>query len=301
MENQILKDFLSYLEFEKGLSNNTIKSYGYDLIEYFSYLSDNKLDYSTATGENIQDYLLDRKLGKSGKNKLTAKSIARQIESIKHLYRFLILNEQIKFDPAIELTSPKLPHKLPDMLSLKEINELITSIPENNERNIRYRTMFEVMYSSGLRVSELVNLKIDDINLADGLLKIKGKGDKERIVPVIPKTIYSLKKYIEYRNKKYRKLTDTPYIFLSKLRKKLSRVEVWKQLKKYAKLAKIDFQKIHPHIIRHSFASHLLESGADLRVIQELLGHSSITTTQIYTHVNKEHLKELHKKYHPRP
>lgn len=301
-------DFLTYLEFEKGLSKNTILAYKYDLKDFFEFLNKKQINYLLAESENIQDYLMARKLGKNKDEetptklakKISAKTIARLIESIKQFYKFLLLDEQIKQDPAIELISPKIPHNLPDMLSIKEINLLITSIKDNNERGLRYRTMFELLYSSGLRVSELVNLGINDVDMETGFVKIKGKGDKERIVPVNPGTIFSLKKYLEFRNKKYSKDAEIPYFFVSKLRKKLSRVEVWKQLKKYAKLAGIDFNKIHPHIIRHSFASHLLEAGADLRIIQELLGHSSIATTQIYTHVNKEHLKELHKKYHPR-
>jgi integrase/recombinase XerD len=292
---------MTYLEFEKGLSKNTVQSYRYDLEDYFQYLTENRLNHLSVTSDNIQDYLMSRKSGKTTGKKVTAKTIARFIESIKHFYRFLLLDDQTKVDPTIELVSPKIPQKLPDMLSIKEINQLITSIPDTNERDLRYRTMFELLYSSGLRVSELINVTINDIDMDSAIIRIKGKGDKERVVPVNPRTIFSLKRYLEYRNKRYAKDTDTPYFFISKLRKKLSRVEVWKQLKKYAKLAGIDFQKIHPHIIRHSFASHLLEGGADLRIIQELLGHSSIATTQIYTHVNKEHLKELHKKFHPRP
>lgn len=292
---ELILNFLQYLNFEKGLSKNTVLSYGYDMKNYFEYLKKNNLNFEKISKEHIFNYLMYRKIN----DKLSPKSISRLIETLRQFYKFLVIDKYIKTDLTADIELPKLPQRLPEILSIEEINLLLSSIKENNERDLRYKAIFELLYSSGLRVSELTNLKLNDIDLDVGYVKIKGKGGRERIVPVNNRTIYILKKYIELRNKKYG--TDIEYLFVSKFRTKLSRVEIWKQLKKYAMRCGINYKKIHPHIIRHSFATHLLKGGADLRSVQEMLGHASITTTQIYTHVDRQYIKEMHKKYHPRP
>ncbi len=289
MENYI-KEFSAYISGEKGLTRNTVLSYLSDLKHYFKFLEKENKSISTVKHQDLTDFFWQKKL-----DGLKPRSIYRLIESIKQYYRFLVSEKIITEDPTSYLVPPKIPSKLPGQLSFDEINNLLKAINGTKERDIRNRAMVELLYATGLRVSELVNLKIENVDMERGYLKVKGKGNKERIVPIVQKSISSIKKYLEMRKKKVAENSD---LFLSKLGKKISRIEFWRQLKNYAAKAGIN-KKITPHLLRHSFATHLLLGGADLRFVQEMLGHSSITTTQIYTHVDKEHLKELHKKFHP--
>jgi len=293
-EKKLIEDFLKYLSIEKNLSKNTVLSYGSDLKLFSKYLEKHKIKITEVTHDQIIDYIMQRKFDKECP--LKERSIFRLIESLRQFYKFLVMEEEIKIDPTINIRLPKIPVRLPHILSVDEIAKLLNSIPENNERGLRYKAMFELLYATGLRVSELVNLKLEDIDLDVGYLRVVGKGEKERIVPIGKRAIYLVKKYLEFRLKKY---PTARALFVSKLNRKLSRIEFWEQLKKYARNAGI-LKPISPHTIRHAFATHLLAGGADLRTLQEMLGHSSISTTQIYTHVDREHLKEIHKKYHPR-
>jgi integrase/recombinase XerD len=293
-ENKYIIEFLYYLEVEKGLSRNTILSYHYDLKLFQEYLDQKHIDILKVTYNDIIEYIMFRKL--ESKNKLKPRSIFRLIESLRQFYKFLVIEDKIKINPAANIILPKLPQRLPDTLTVDEMAQLITSIPEDKEFTLRYKTMIQLLYATGLRVSELINLKLSDINMDGNFIRVIGKGMKERIIPFGPRTKYLLEKYLNIRLKKYPGIKE---VFVSKFRKKLSRIEFWEQLKKFIKLANIN-KSVSPHTIRHSFASHLLKGGADLRVLQELLGHSSITTTQIYTHIDQEHLKNVHKKYHPR-
>ena len=290
--NKYLDSFLHYLDVEKGLSRNTLLSYGGDLRNYFEYLKKTRRDVLKVDYDYLLHYVMDRKM----KGKLGARSIFRLIESLRQFYKYLIIDNYIKADPTVNLALPKMPQKLPNMLSAGEVSKLINSISESKERDLRYKTMIMLMYAAGLRVSELVNLEFGNIDLNNKFVRVMGKGKKERLIPIGEKTVYLLKKYIEIRMSKF---VMGDKIFISKLNKRISRVGFWKQLKMYARKAGIH-KKISPHVLRHSFASHMLRGGADLRVLQELLGHSSISTTQIYTHIDREQLKELHKKYHPR-
>jgi integrase/recombinase XerD len=290
--NKYLDEFLHYLDIEKGLSRNTLLSYSGDLKNYFAYAHSLRADILKTDYDELVRYVMQRKL----RDKLAAKSIFRLIESLRQFYKYLMIEGHIKADPTVNLALPKIPQRLPSMLTADEVSRLINSIPESNERDLRYKAMIQLMYAAGLRVSELVELSLNNIDLDSQYVRIKGKGSKERILPIGEKTVFLLRKYIDVRMAKY-VLGDK--IFISKLNRRLSRVGFWKQLKGYVRKAGIN-KSISPHTLRHSFASHMLKGGADLRVLQELLGHSSISTTQIYTHIDKEHLKELHKKFHPR-
>lgn len=292
MNNKLLDTFLAYLDMEKGLSRNTLLAYSGDIRNYLGYMEKNRLDILDTGHDALVGYIMSRKL----EGKLSAKSIFRLIESLRQFYRYLMAEERIKSDPTANLSLPKLPQKLPRMLTPEEISRLIKIIPENNERGLRYKAMIQLMYAAGLRVSELVNLPVENVDVDARYVRVMGKGSKERVVPIGEKTAFLLKKYMDLRAEK--KITGND-LFLSKLRRKMTRVGFWKQLKMYAREAGIT-KMVSPHVLRHSFATHMLKGGADLRVLQELLGHSSIATTQIYTHVDREHLKELHKKFHPR-
>ena len=293
MEQQkYLDGFLNYLLVEKGLARNTLLAYGSDLRNYIGYLSAGQKDFLKVSYDDLVHYVMQRKL----KDQLDSRSIFRLIESLRQFYKYLIIDGFLKEDPTLNLSLPKLSHKLPRLLSADEVNRLISSIPEDIEENVRYKAMIQLMYAAGLRVSELVNLDLNGVDFDGRYVKVKGKGNKERLVPIGERTLFLLKKYLQMRMAKY-PLGNT--FFISRLHKPISRVNFFIQLRRYAKLAGI-VKPIHPHLLRHSFASHMLEGGADLRVLQELLGHSSIATTQIYTHIDKKHLKELHRKFHPR-
>ncbi|MEW6556264.1 MAG: site-specific tyrosine recombinase XerD [Elusimicrobiota bacterium] len=286
---RLLNDFLSYLSVEKGLAKNTILAYKRDIENYFAYLEKHFLSILTVTEEEIMDYLWEQKLSKK-----STSTIFREQEAIKGFYKFLFTEEHIKQNPAAQLKSPKLEKYLPDTLTIEETEKLVEAPNLTKIKGIRDKAILETLYATGMRVSELTELKTSDVNLDVGFVKCLGKGSKERIVPVGSKAVMALKNYLAIRQK-----TGGDFLFLNPSGKKISRIAVWKIIKKYAQKVGI-IKKISPHILRHSFASHILERGADLRTIQEMLGHSSISTTQIYTHIDKKFLKQQHKKYHPR-
>ena len=290
MENYI-KEFSAYLSSEKGLSKNTVSAYLSDLKHYFAFLQKGNKNFTGIKHQQLTDFVWQKKL-----DGLMPRSIYRLIESLKQYYRFLFSEQLIADDPTAYLSTPKIPSNLPGLLSFEEVNLLLEAASGPKEKDVRNRAMLELLYAAGLRVSELVSLRTDNVDLGQGFIKVFGKGKKERIVPITKQAGSWIKKYLEMRNKKYSGNQD---LFLSKLGKKISRTEFWRQLKWYSFKSGIT-KHITPHTLRHSFASHLLAGGADLRFVQEMLGHSSVTTTQIYTHVDKQRLKELHKKYHPR-
>jgi integrase/recombinase XerD len=287
-----IREFIAYIAAEKGLSKNTQLAYHSDLRRYFRYLS--------LTGANLPDVKhqdLTEFFWKQKQDRLGPRSIYRLMETLRHFHRFLLAEGLLASDPTANLVPPRVPSKLPGMLSVAEVERLLQAISGTNEMETRNRAMVEMLYATGLRVSELVNLSLDNVDLELGFVRVIGKGNKERIIPVGTTAIGYLRRYLELRPR--RAAPGEQGLFLSKLGKRMSRVEFWRQLKGYAKKAGIE-KHMTPHVLRHSFASHLLAGGADLRFVQEMLGHSSIVTTQIYTHVDKERLKELHKKYHPR-
>lgn len=288
----LIDDFLNYLSVEKNLSKNTIISYAKDLNSYISFLENQKIDsLNETTRGDITDFMLKQKeLG------LSTNSIIRALAAIKSFYRFLLREGKILVDPTDMLESPKIYKHIPESLSIPEVQRLLEQPRSKDKTGIRDKAILETMYAAGLRCSELVNLKLDDIDLNIGYLRCFGKGGKQRIIPVGKKAVLAIKRYLE----KVRRNIKSPYLFLNRQKNRLSRQSVWKIIKKYARSANIRF-KVKPHTLRHSFATHLLQRGADLRFVQELLGHSDISTTQIYTHIDRDRLKAIHKRYHPRP
>jgi len=292
-----IEEFVNYLLVERGLSENTILAYRTDLYKYADFLTQKKkkLHLDEVSRDDIRDYMMFEK-----EKGLSGNSISRNLVAIKVLHRFLLREKYIKEDITSVLDSPKLWKHLPEALSLSEVEDILKEPNVRNWMGLRDRAALELMYATGLRVSELVNLNIENINLDVGFVRCVGKGSKERIVPIGKQSQLALERYIKNSRTKLIKSQSANSLFLSRLGKKISRQSFWKMIKKYAQLAGIK-KDIMPHTLRHSFATHLLEGGADLRVVQEMLGHADITTTQIYTHINKERLKSMHHKFHPRP
>ncbi len=291
MKNLNLFDsFLSYIELEKEYSKNTISSYKNDLDDFKEFLKKIDEDPIEIDKKDIFNYLVFL-----SKKKLKPASLRRKISALRSFYKFLIREELIENDPTIDLTLPKKDKVLPDVISVEEIEKLINIIPEKGFKGKRDKALIELLYSSGLRVSEIINLKINEIDLKNGYLKCFGKGSKERIVPFGSFAKDLLIEYIEERDKNN---INSDLLFVTKKGKKIVRQEINNILNRYAKKSKLK-KKIHPHMLRHSFATHLLERGADLRSVQELLGHVDISTTQIYTHLTKEHLREVYMNSHP--
>lgn len=286
---QLIDDFINYILIEKGLSKNTALAYRTDLNAYFSYLESKKIEFKEIEHNQITDFLWNLKT-----SNLKPRSIYRMVETIRQFYKFLVIENIIIKDPTIYLSVPKIPEILPEVLTQQEVDILLNSVNGSDDLSIRNRAMLELLYATGLRVSELVALKFENVNLEECFVRIIGKGNKERLVPFGHKAKVFLERYLRIRKK-----VNSEYIFLTKLRKPISRVEFWRQLKNISINAGIT-KNITPHTLRHSFATHLLAKETDIRFVQEMLGHSSISTTQIYTHVSQERLKEQHKKYHPR-
>ncbi len=295
---ELVEEFLDYLSVEKGLSENTISAYRRDLYKYVSFLDRTKRinHLQEARHPDIADFMMQQK-----DKGLSANSVSRNLVAIKVFHRFLTRERYVKEDVADVLDSPKLWKHLPDVLSVSEVEQILKQPDLRNWMGVRDRAILEVMYATGMRVSELVGLVMGNLNIDVGFLKCIGKGGKERIVPIGRQAKQILQKYInKTRPKLIKKGTSARCLFLSRLGKAISRQSIWKIIKKYVNRTNIK-KKITPHTLRHSFATHMLERGADLRVVQELLGHADISTTQIYTHIDKERLKSIHHKYHPRP
>lgn len=288
---QILKNFLNYLLTEKALSINTIKSYESDLEGFFRYLKEQAFNYLTCKKNDIVGYILSLK-----EKSYTATSIARALSTLKQFYRYLVLENKMDYNPTEGLKSPKLWQRLPKAVEVDEIKKLL-SVMLSSRYFLRDLIMLELMYSSGLRVSELVRLKLSDLNLEAGFIRVKGKADKERIVPIAQRTVERVKKYLAELRPKLLKKEASQYVFLNNRGQPMTRQRFWQNLKAMGKIAGID---VTPHMIRHSFATHLLEGGADLRSLQKMLGHSSISTTQIYTKVSMDRLRREYLKHHPR-
>ena len=283
-----IDDFCNYLLIDKHYSSNTIESYKRDLIKFYDY---NKKDIKNINKDDIKNYL------KYLSDLVDERSIARNISALKTFYKYLIINKIIKNNPIESISSPKLGKKLPNTLSEEDINKLL-DIKLNDNYSYRNKAMLELMYATGLRVSELVNLKVYDVNLEEAIVKTMGKGSKERIIPIGDYALNALKIYInDYRSTLFKREVND-YLFLNNHGKKMTRQGFFKIIKKLAKEAGISTE-ISPHTLRHSFASHLLKYGADLRTIQELLGHSDISTTQVYTHIENEELRNNYDEYHP--
>jgi len=294
-DSDVLSDqFIHHLRVEKGLAKNTIESYSRDLLRYVAFLEKRALPPLKASQIDIMDYV------SSLAGSLSIRSIARNLSSLKAFYRFLVSDGKIQTNPARLISNPKLPRRLPGVLSGEEVERLLAAPDAQTSRGMRDRAMLELLYASGLRVSELVGLRVAGINLEAGWVRTLGKGSKERMVPMGSKAQQSLKEYLAYSRPSLLKKRNSPCLFVTSRAKPMSRQAFWKIIKRCGGRAGIS-KEISPHSLRHSFASHLLEHGADLRSVQIMLGHSDISTTQIYTHVTRERLKQIHEKYHPRP
>lgn len=291
------KEFESYLKLEKSLSINSIDAYKRDVTQLIHFLEYNKLDLNP---EDIDLLLLEKFVGWVNQMGIHPRSQARMISGIKGFYRFLLLNEFIDKDPTALLEAPKLGRKLPTVLGVEEIDSLMTGIDLSKPEGHRNKAMLETLYSCGLRVSELVALKISNLYFDEGFIKVIGKGDKERLVPISPKAIREIQFYFD-KSRNHIKIQkgNENFLFLNRRGRKLSRVMIFTIIKDLAKKAGIK-KNISPHTFRHSFATHLVEGGADLRAVQEMLGHESIITTEIYTHLDREYLRDTIIRFHPR-
>jgi integrase/recombinase XerD len=295
-ELQFFDEFIKFLQFEKGLSKNTISAYKNDLLQYFSFLKKINKTVHNVSSDDLTEFLWQLK-----QQNLRPNSIYRKASCVTQFHKFLVSENITTNNPVEGMMRPKLQRKLPTVLTVEEVDKLLSFQPKKFN-DIRNKAMIEVLYATGLRVSELVNLTFEQLDLENRYIRVIGKGGKERIVLLNKKSVDALKEWIKIRDKKFSGKISGEYdkfIFLSKLGKPISRIDFWEQLKNYVRNAGIS-KNVSPHTLRHSFATHMLKYGADLRVVQELLGHSDISTTQIYTQIDRQHLKELHKKYHPR-
>ena len=294
--NQAIKDYKSYLKIERGLSLNSIVSYENDIISLKNYILDNKIKESPieCTPDTVNSFIYNS----SKKN--SPRSQARKISGLKSFFKFLVFEGYLKSSPMSNIESPKLGRKLPDILNVEEISQMISSINIKEKFGQRNKTIIEILYGTGIRVSELIELKISNIFFKENLIRVLGKGDKERFVPIGLKAKKSIIDYIN-NDRKSQKIEESSndILILSKYGKKITRHMIFTLIKNISKKSGIT-KKISPHTFRHSFASHLLKNGADLRTIQLILGHENITTTEIYTHLDSKHLLNVMKKYHPR-
>ena len=293
--NSILKKYKSYITLEQGLSNNTREAYLHDVEKLFTYFEDEKIDFLKVELEHFHSFaaaLMDVGIGE--------RSIARILSGVRSFYKFLVLDGYLEQDPTELLESPKIGKHLPEVLSVEEIDAIEGIIDVSTPEGQRDRAAIEMLYSCGLRVSELCNLLLSDLFLDEGFLRVTGKGNKQRLVPISERAIRELKAWFAFRNSINIKPGEEDYVFISAARKKhLSRITVFHNIKVYAEQAGIQ-KTISPHTFRHSFATHLLEGGANLRAIQTMLGHESISTTEIYTHIDRRFLRDQILQHFPR-
>jgi len=294
-DRQIIDAFLDNIWIEKGLSQNTLDSYKSDLDQYVSWLELKKISIKDATKKEILSYLsflFQKKVG--------SKTVARKLSSLKSFYKYLIFKNFITIDPCQEVETPKILKSIPKSISEIEVEKLLNAPDVNSDIGLRYKAMIETLYSCGLRISELINLEILNLNLRQGVIRVIGKGQKERLVPMGEQLIELIENYLKNSRKSFLKNKQSDYVFLSSRGLKMSRQSFWHRIKIYCTKCGYAPEKISPHVLRHAFATHLLNNGADLRVVQLLLGHSDLNTTQIYTEVARERLKRIHSEHHPR-
>ena len=292
---QLLDQFLHYLIVEKGLSKNTIEAYSHGLNRFLLHLRAKGVQEIRDVDKlHLRAYLLALR-----RKNLNAKSIVRNLVAMRTFFRFLVQEGVLESNPVEELESPKMARTLPEILTLKEIEQILEQPDLQTPLGTRDRAMLETLYATGMRVSELTQLPIQQVNLEGGYVLLYGKGSKERIVPLGSEAMKWVTVYLKTARGTLSKGKESPSLFINRLGKGMSRQNFWKNLKDYGRRAGLR-KRITPHLLRHSFASHLLERGADLRSVQMMLGHADISTTQIYTHVTGERLKKVHKQYHPR-
>ena len=290
-----IENFTNFLELERGLSMNSIESYEFDLIQFKNFIIENSIN---ETPKKCSSSTVKRYLYKNFSNK-KSRSQARSISALKSFFNYLLFEGEIHSSPLNDIESPKIENKLPEVLTEDEIKRLISSVNLDSEFGQRNKTIIEVLYGTGIRVSELIELKLSNIFFKENILKVTGKGNKERFVPLGKIALIEIKKYLNNRDKLKINSKFSDILFLNRYGRQLTRSMIFKVINDSSKNAEID-KKISPHTLRHSYATHLLKNGADLRTIQLILGHESITTTEIYTHLDTFHLEDVLKKYHPR-
>lgn len=293
--NQFLDLFLSYLLVEKGLTSNTLEAYSRDVGGYLQFLE----SAGCMAPDQVRPTHVASHIASLKEAGLAPRSRARALSAIRMFHRFLLVENYAQDNPTAIIESPRLPGKLPQVLSMTEVESLLSAPAGDDATDTRDRAMLQLLYATGLRVSELVSLKLTDLNLVAGYLITLGKGAKERLVPVGDAARHSLNEYLATARKEVDRGRDSRYVFLSRLGGRMTRQSFWNIIKKRALQAGI-MKSISPHTLRHSFATHLLENGADLRSVQLMLGHADLSTTQIYTHISRERLKKLHQELHPR-
>lgn len=293
--NEEINDYLHYLTIERGLSLNTRKSYERDLLQYLHYLEDEQI----TSWQDVDRYVVINYLEKMHDEKKAPATVTRMITSLRRFHQFLRQERLTDHDPMQHIDTPKKVQKLPSTLSLAEVERLIETPDTTKNLGIRDRAILEVMYATGMRVSELVGLKLSDLHLSLGLVQTLGKGDKERIIPLGDYAIQWLERYLDEARPLLVANPSETHVFVNHHGTGLSRQGIWKNLKQLVREAGIN-KEVTPHTLRHSFATHLLENGADLRTVQELLGHADISTTQIYTHITKKRMTDVYKQHFPR-
>lgn len=291
---QYIPTFIDFIEVERGMSRNTIQSYKRDIEKFASYAERINKDVSSVTREDIVNFMMELK-----DKGLSATSIARNLASLKTFWKFLSAEQCVRENPASVVETPKIWKNIPDVLNKDEVEKLLDAPSHKGWMGMRDKAILELMYATGLRVSEVKDLKKSNVNLEANFVKCHGKGGKERIVPLGKFAQKAVREYIDKHRSKLAAKTSDEHLFLSRFGKMISRQSLWKMIRKYASLSRIH-KLITPHTLRHSFATHLLEGGAELRGVQEMLGHADISTTQVYTHVNKDKLRKIHERYHPR-
>jgi len=292
----LLKEYLSILKLEKNLSDNSVFSYRNDLEKFIRFCNIKKIsDAEEVSSSLIVDFFVEQL-----KYEITTSTTARYLSSLKGFFKFMFHSGYITKNPTEKVESTKIHRKLPVVLSFEEIEKILAAVDIEARGGLRNRAILEMLYSSGLRVSELINLKVNDLYFQDDVIRVTGKGDKQRIVPVGRSAVEWVNKYLlNIRPFLEKKEKSDNIVFLNNRGTRFSRMGMWKIVTRYVEEAEIK-KDVHPHTFRHSFATHLIEGGADLRAVQEMLGHESITTTEIYTHLDKEYLQQVMKEFHPR-
>lgn len=293
-QGKLLQNFQDYLSTEKGLSENSVFSYRYDLNKFKSYLDKQQIDLLEVQTKDIMKFLNEEK-----NRKISSKTLAREVVAIRQFYRFLKDEKQVETNPSEKIETPEVTRSIPDHLTVGEVEELFRNIKEDNIYELRDKCIFELLYSSGLRISEACNLKLEDLDREAMTIAVEGKNGRDRLVPFGEKSLEIINQYLLKSRPDILKTRNCEYLFVSKKGSYINRKSVWRLLNLYIKRTGIK-KKVTPHTLRHSFATHLIENHADLKAVQELLGHIDISTTQIYTHMANRSLKEIHKKFHPR-
>ncbi|WP_147199662.1 site-specific tyrosine recombinase XerD [Pantoea sp. MBD-2R] len=294
-DSDLIEQFLDALWIERNLAENTVASYRLDLMSLASWLAHHEKDLRHVDSVDLQSFLSERLEGG-----YKASSSARLLSAMRRLFQYLYREKLREDDPSALLASPKLPQRLPKDLSEAQIDRLLNAPSTEIPLELRDKAMLELLYATGLRVTELVSLTLNNVSLRQGVVRVIGKGDKERLVPLGEEALHWLEQYIEYGRPWLLNGQTLDVLFPSNRAQQMTRQTFWHRIKHYATLAGIDSEKLSPHVLRHAFATHLLNHGADLRVVQMLLGHSDLSTTQIYTHVATERLRKLHQQHHPR-